>query len=405
MDVISPKVEATEIGEEEVRDSFSELIGTKHRELSDFFGENNDVLLVLNDANRPTPTAFLLETIDDYLKTIDKDKSLLALDPDVVIATGSHSSPSERELKKILGKFYSELREDTVIHRAKENSHFRLGKTSRGTPISVDEAILGYDCVLNINSVEPHYFAGYTGGRKSLVPGVCGWETIEENHEFALKENSCALSLDCNPVHLDMVEAAEKIMNYLDASFCSINVVCDSSGLYDVCCGNFFSSFDSLVNKAKEVFSREVSHKYDVVVARVSEPLNKSLYQSLKGFENAKLVTEEGGVLVLVTECKEGVGPSEFYEALNKRDDPDKIIEDIKRNYSLGEHKASNLLRFLDNHDLYIVSDLSDELVENCFCKPFSDLETALEAAEQRFGEDASILKLKKAGNVVPRVP
>ncbi len=402
MDVVSPNIDLPSIGYEEIKKCFNDLVGTEYSDLFGFLGTEDSILLILNDADRPTPSKEFLCALEKYFDSRNKD--FFDRELGIVIATGTHSEPKERELKDILGPYYEDLRENTYIHRCRENEHVLVGETSYGTSVFLDKEVIGYDKVININSVEPHYFAGYTGGRKSLVPGVCSWETVEENHELALEKESRVLSLENNPVHLDMVEASEIIMEYLDSEFCSINSVCDSSNIYSVCCGEFFDSFNEMVPFANEVFSREINKKYDLVIAEVKEPLNRSLYQSLKGFENGKIALKDKGVLVLVSECRNGIGPKKFYETISEGNDPFEVIDNIETNYSLGEHKSSNLLKFLKNHELFIVSQLEDEKISDCFCRPFEELSDAIGDAKQILGENPSVLKLEDAGNVVPKV-
>ncbi|PTD94097.1 nickel-dependent lactate racemase [archaeon SCG-AAA382B04] len=402
MKVLEPEKSKKRLTQREVLDSFTRLIDSGYNDLASFVGEKNSFLLVVNDNNRPTPTSYFLELLNQHLH--NKGYSLFDRDLGVVVATGSHSPPSEEYLKQILGKFYDKLREDVVIHRARDGEHRFLGDTQRKTPVLVDECVFGYDCVLNINSVEPHYFAGYTGGRKSFIPGVSAWKTIEKNHRHALSPEAKALSLENNPVHQDMLDGTKLVLDELGGDVLSINSVVNSESVFDVCCGDFIRSFDELVEVANEIFTTSVREKADVVVAEVGEPLNKSLYQSLKGFENGKLITKKDGVLVLVSRCKNGVGPREFYDALAKESDAQEIIREIKDDYSLGEHKSFNLLKFLENHELFIVSEgLSDKKIEKCFCKPFSTKEEAIKEAQEVVGDSARVFRLKDAGNLVPK--
>lgn len=402
METIRPKSNIAELDREEIFKAFDNLVNHHYKSLSSFLGENNSLLLVVNDNNRPTPTDEFLSILDTYLS--NKNTDLFDREIGVIVATGSHSPPTDEGLEQILGSHHDELIDKTMIHRAKQSSHRFIGETKNNTPVLVDERIFGYDKILNINSVEPHYFAGYTGGRKSLLPGVSAWKTIEQNHEFALENEARALSLENNPVHQDMLDAVDLILGELNSEVCSINTVCTSSKILEVCCGDFYESFNQLTDTADMVFTAEVPEKKDIVIAEVGCPLNRSLYQSLKGFENGKLVTKEDGVLVLVTECREGVGPSKFYEAISSGEHPKEIIDDIEANYTLGEHKSSNLLKFLEKHDLFVVSEgIEDQKIRECFCEPFEDVDTALKAAREKVGEDPSVLKIEKAGNVVPR--
>ncbi|OKY77927.1 MAG: Nickel-dependent lactate racemase [Candidatus Methanohalarchaeum thermophilum] len=383
----------------DILNSFENLVEAGFSDLKGFVGEES-VLFVVNDRNRNTPTSIILKLILDYF---DRNNiSLTERKVGLIVATGSHDPPTEEEIHEILGSVYDDLRPVLMVHQSGESDHFFVGSTSFGTRIEVDKQILGYDKIICINSIEPHYFAGFTGGRKSLVPGVISWKTIEDNHENALKEEARALSLSDNPVHLDMVEATKKIIAEVDSDFIGINMVTDGDKIYDIKLGDIFESFNKLVEKSREVFTVSLKDKRDIVIARVGEPFNRNLYQSLKGFENGKLICRDGGIVILVSECYEGIGPSEFFDRLSNSKDPEKIINEISENYVLGSHKAFNILKFLENHELFLVSDLEDELVEKCFINSFNSVKEALNIAKNEFKTKPSVIELKDSINQVP---
>ncbi len=390
------------MNKEEIKKNYEELLNSDHESLADFIGENS-LLFIVNDFKRATPTSLFLETLDEHLEENGMD--LFNRELNVIVATGTHDPPTEEGLKKILGKYYEELESKTIIHDCQENEHIEIGETSRGTPVKADKNILGYDRIININSVEPHYFAGFTGGRKSLLPGVCHWDTIVENHEFSLDENSLPLSLDENPINLDALEAAEMIIDHLESKISSINSVSTSEKVYEVSAGDFFYSFDELIETAKDIFTAEVSQKADIVIARTAEPGTKNLYQSFKSFENTKQICRDGGVLIMVSECYEGIGPRTFYDLLSSSDDRDEIIDEVYGDYPFGGHKATNILKFLEDHSLFIVSDLDDEIIENCFCEPFDSVDEALDEVKECVSKkEPHIVDVDEANNVVPIV-
>ncbi len=388
------------MSKKEIKENYEELLNSDYDSFADFI-DDNSLLLIVNDFKRATPTSLFLETLEEHLNKNDLD--LFDRELNVIVATGTHDPPTEEGLKHILGDFYNRLKSKTIIHDCKENEHIKIGETSRETPIKVDKNILGYDRIININSVEPHYFAGFTGGRKSLLPGVSHWDTVVENHEFSLHEESLPLSLEKNPMHLDALEAAEIIIDHLDSEILSVNSVSTSEKVFEVSAGNFFDSFDALIENAEDIFTAEASDKADIVIARTAEPGTKNLYQSFKSFENTKQICREGGVLIMVSECYEGIGPRKFYDLLSSSDDKDKIIDEVYGDYPFGGHKATNILKFLEDHSLFIVSDLNDEIIENCFCEPFNNIKEALDEAEKRVGKDEPhIVEVDEANNVVP---
>ena len=392
--------EGTEIGKDDIIRNYDNLLSSEYDSLADFI-DDKSLLFIVNDFKRATPTALFLETIDEYLQ--ERNIDLFDRELNVIIATGTHDPPTEEGLKRILGKFYGRLESKTIIHRSKKNEHLEIGKTERETPIKIDKNILGYDRIININSVEPHYFAGFTGGRKSLLPGICHWDTIVQNHSFSLDKESKPLSLKKNPVNLDAIDAAHRIIDHLDSDILSINSVSKDKKVYSVSTGDFFETFESLIDISKRLFTVKLDKKADIVIARIAEPGDKNLYQSFKGFENCKMVCKEGGVLILVSECYEGIGPRDFYDQLSSSDNPQDIINLVHEDYPFGGHKGVNILRFLEDHSIYIVSDLGDNIIKDCFCEPYDDLDEALDSALKKINvKNPYIIDIEEANNVVP---
>jgi len=173
------------------------------KNLPDFLAESKNVLFIVNDATRPTPTAKVLEAIYDYIKDLDIK---------FIIATGIHRAPTEDEYIKIFGKYYNMFKDNIFVHDSRsEKDVAYLGKSRRGTEIYLNKLCIDAHKIVTIGSVEPHYFAGYTGGRKSFLPGIASYKTIQQNHKLALSPKSKVLKLEGNPVHEDMLDALKTI--------------------------------------------------------------------------------------------------------------------------------------------------------------------------------------------------
>ncbi len=137
-----------------------------------FLADAGRVLVIVNDATRPTPTAKVLDTIFEPLSKTDFR---------FIIATGVHRGPSEEEFVQIFGKYYPQIKDRIIVHDAKKDEDLvYLGDSTNGTPMYVNKAGVEADRIIIISSVEPHYFAGYTGGRKSFLPGIAGYKTVEK---------------------------------------------------------------------------------------------------------------------------------------------------------------------------------------------------------------------------------
>lgn len=362
------------------------------RNLGDFLADARDVLLIVNDATRPTPTARVLENIHDAIKPFNLK---------FIVATGAHRAPTEDEYRQIFGRYYKEFRPCTCAHDSRaEGDMVYIGKSRNGTEMLVNR--LGMEChkIVIISSVEPHYFAGYTGGRKSFLPGIASYRSIEQNHRLSLNSQAKALALEGNPVHEDMVDALGTIRN---REIFSIMTVLDRNHrIYAATAGNIDDSFTAAATRAKEVFAVRIKGKADIVVSVARFPMDIDLYQSQKALDNGKLALREGGILILVSKCRCGIGDETFAKLLCSCNTPEEALKRIGEGYVLGYHKAAKIAEIKLWAEMYGVSALPDELARGLFITPFSSPQEALDHALDVKGNDAKVLFLLDGTMTVP---
>ncbi len=364
------------------------------RSFDDFIANARDLLFIVNDYTRPTPTAKILEVI--YPKTRDKNTKF-------IIATGIHRAPTEDELKSIFGNYYNLLKDRIYIHDArKDEDMVYLGISSTGTEMNVNKIGIEANKLVIIGSVEPHYFAGYTGGRKSFLPGIASYKTIEQNHRHALSPRAQTLVLEGNPVHEDMVDALKTIEG---KEIFSIQTVLDGKKrIYHCTSGHIHDSFLMAIEKAHEVYCVDIREKTDIVVAVAGYPSDVNLYQSQKALDNGKLALKEGGILILVSECSSGIGEEAYFNLLASSKTPQEALKKIEQGYKLGYHKAAKMAEIATWAEIWGVTGLAEQDVEKAFIKPFHEVQEALEKAIERKGEKAKILFLLDASLTVPKV-
>ncbi|MBN1538571.1 MAG: nickel-dependent lactate racemase [Candidatus Thermoplasmatota archaeon] len=355
----------------------------------------DNVGVILNDGNRPTPSHLVM----DHLMSVD---TLPGKIRKVHIATGTHEPPKEEELKKILGSHYDDLQNRVHIHNARDREgHVPYGITKRGTPLFFDRELEDHDLFIFVNSVEPHYFAGFTGGRKSLLPGMAFFGTTERNHSYSLSEGSRTLALGGNPVHEDMVEAAGMFLRGKD--HISIQIVQGPGKVIsDLKVGDLFSSFHEAVESAKVQFCIPVKKRYDIVVSIARPPMDRTMYQALKAVENGKLALKDGGVMVLVAECREGVGQSTFWDLLTMSSDPEEVLDEIDRGYVLGYHKAAKIVSLSRRASIIAVCSIDRKVLEKGFMEGFWDLDHAMKRAFEITGDHPDILVIPDGTVTVP---
>ncbi len=366
---------------------------TNSKTFTDFIKDATDILFLINDATRPTPTAKVLKVIYPMIK----DRNVRFL-----IATGMHRAPTPEEYVEIFGDLYGELRDRIFAHDAKEDADMvYLGASKNGTEMYVNKMAVEAHKIVIIGSVEPHYFAGYTGGRKSFLPGVASYKTIEQNHKLALKSSARALALEGNPVHEDMEDA---ITTVKDKEIFAIMTVLDRHDrIYAATCGDITESLKAAINKAHRVFSVEIKEKADIVVAVAPYPMDIDLYQSQKALDNGKLALNDNGILILVSKCRMGVGGDTFVKLLSSCRTPQDTLDKIDKEFKLGYHKAAKMAEIARWAKMWAVTSLESTLMESIFMRPFRTLQEALDAAIAEKGEE-KILFLMNAALTVPKL-
>ena len=346
-------------------------------------------LFIVNDATRPTPTARILELVKEDIQKYDVK---------FIVALGSHREPTEQEYEQIFGEIY-ELEKENIYHNdAKNDEMVDYGKTKRGTPVKFNKIVAEAENVVAINTVEPHYFAGFTGGRKSFLPGVASYETITANHEFTLKKEAKTLKLKGNPVHEDMVES----FNKYEGDVFAINMTLDKDGdVHSATAGEMEESFMNEVEVSKKVFGVSINERSEVVVT-AAHPIDVNLYQSHKALENGKLALKDGGIIILVSACPDGIGPRNFYDLMASMDTPESVMEKIEEEYKLGYHKAAKMVEVCESSSMWCVSELDRDVTEKAFIQSKEDIQTAIDEALAE--TDGKVTFLIEGGMVVPKL-
>ena len=361
--------------------------------LARFLNGAKDVLVIVNDATRPTPSWRIISAILPFL--LNKKIKFL-------VATGMHREPTPEEYSYIFGDLYPAIKEDVYCHDSKKSECVLLGHTKRGTPVKINKMVVDADRIVVISSVEPHYFAGYTGGRKSFLPGVAAYETIEANHRLALSIEAQSLVLNGNPVAEDMEDAVAILK---DKRIFSIMTVLDKN--HRTCAayaGDLKSSFERARKKADEVFVIDLKFKADIVVAVTAFPYDIDLYQSQKALDNAKYAVKDGGTIILVSACRDGVGPPNFLELLGSARTPREVLDKIANGYKLGYHKAAKMAEIGLRCKMLAVTGLDPEVARKAHLTPVKSVQEAVDMALREQGPDAKVTFIMDAVITVPRV-
>ncbi len=359
--------------------------------IDEFLKGGEDIVFIVNDGTRPTPTAKVLDALS---KRMDLRAARY------LIATGTHRAPTEEEYGNIFGSHLGELRDRIIVHDAKNSECVNLGTSKNGTPMEVNKIAVDADRLIIITSVEPHYFAGWTGGRKSFLPGVASYRTIETNHKMAVGMEAQALRLEGNPVHEDMMDALEVVKG---KKIFSIQIVMDRhQNLYKVASGELNPAFEQAVKWGEEVFVVPVPEKADVVISVAPYPMDVDLYQSQKALDNGKWALKEGGTIVMVSKCREGIGHDGFLKLLSASSDPKAVIENIKKGYKLGYHKAAKMAEIATWANIWAVTDLDESVIRSAHMVPKKTVAEALKDALAA-NPEARVMVLADGSVTIPR--
>ena len=373
-----------------INEAIDDPIG--YKSLADFLEGGKDIVFIVNDGTRPTPTAKVLDALS---KRMDLRVARY------IVATGTHRDMTAEEYDFVFGKQYSLIKDRIISHDAKTSECINLGTSKNGTPMEVNKIAVEADRLVIITSVEPHYFAGYTGGRKSFLPGVASFKTIEANHKLAMRKEAQSLVLEGNPVHEDMMDALEIVKG---KEIFSIQMVLDRhQNIYKVAAGDLNPAFDRAVEWANEVFSVPIPQKADLVISVAPYPMDVDLYQSQKALDNGKWALKEGGKIVMVSKCREGIGHATFLTQLSSSKDPKEVLENLSREYKLGYHKAAKMAEIAVWAEIWAVTDLDPEVIRGANITPFATVADAVkEALAQK--PDASVIILMDGSVTIPKV-
>ncbi|MEF8848851.1 MAG: nickel-dependent lactate racemase [Candidatus Thermoplasmatota archaeon] len=361
-----------------------------------FAYKSDKILVIVNDATRPTPTAKILEYLSPILTSHPHVKFL--------IATGVHRPPDKEELKYIFGKTYNLFKNQIIVHNARnEEETVYLGKSKNETEMYINKLVPEYENVVVIGSVEPHYFAGYTGGRKSFLPGVASYKTIEMNHKLALSDKACSLALKENPVHEDMVDA----MNVLKKInvFSIQTILTKDHEVYAATAGDLHKSFDAAIEYAKQIFCAPLKQKGNIVITAAPYPMDVDLYQSQKALDNGKLALEDEGIIILVSKCRTGVGEEKFLDLLESEKTCDAVLKKIGDEYKLGYHKAAKMAQIGTHAEMWAVTDLDDPIIKKAHLKPYNRIQKALKDAIKKIkdkGKQPQIVVMPYGSLTIP---
>jgi nickel-dependent lactate racemase len=366
-----------------IKEALQDPLGTDR--LSEAVGSGDTVAIVIDDYTRPCPTKLLLPPVLEELRLAGVNDSDIL----IIVATGTHTPPSTDQIKEIVGdKVYRNymVTSNDVIHGA----YVTVGKSKRGNEIQILKDFIEKDFKIILGDIEYHYFAGYGGTRKSILPGISSKETIQRNHSLLFEKHSCMGVLKENSIHQEMNEA----MHLAGVDF-ALSVVQNSQHrVVGAWAGNPELVMDAGVKLVDSMYRCEIKERPDIVITAANgAPHDINLYQAMKAMYTACQVIKENGVIILVAECTEGHGSQLYIDWLGRYKTAQEIQDALNKNFIIGAHKAYYHRRTIENHPVICISAMEKHLVEDYFqFKYAAHLNEALYQAFLLRGKDAQIL-------------
>lgn len=363
------------------------------------------IVIVVDDHTRPIPSKHILGGLTrlfDELNIEDADIKIL-------VGTGLHRAPNPDELKRMIGK-ENVYRYDVLFHDANDTMNLELiGKTSYGNQVYLNSDYVNAGFKIVTGYVEPHFFAGWSGGRKAIVPGIAGKETILYNHSPAHIDSPAHFGvLDENPVHLDAEEATR--VPEAKPDFSIIATINSAHQITSIASGNIFSVHNHLVKQQEKMCFKEVSKKYDAIVCgNGGYPLDLNLYQAVKSMSMGELVGKENAAVISVNECSDSVGQESFERLINSGKNPAEIFEDaIAGKINVPDvWEIQILARVLMHYNVYVVSSMKKDQLGNIGLKHAESVNDAIRSYAEDLGKDLSeldVLVLPKGPLILPRL-
>jgi nickel-dependent lactate racemase len=391
--VLQPNSVETDLrGSEEVRRAIGSPIGTKP--LKELVTPGEKIVIITSDITRPMPSKIVLPVVLQELY----DAKIPVSDITIIFALGSHRKQTEKEMKYLVGEsIYNNVR----CIDSDMADFVNLGVTSYGTPVDIFGIVANADRRICLGNIEYHYFAGYSGGAKAIMPGVSTRAAIQANHSKMVRDEARTGEMLNNPVRMDI----DEVVSFIAIDFI-VNVVLDErKEIIKAVAGHYFEAHREGCKFLDQLYKIKIPRHADIVIVSPGGyPKDINIYQAQKALDNAKHAVRDGGIIILVASCQEGYGEGVFERWIKRANTSDEMIEEIQKNFELGGHKAAAIAMVLSKCDVYLVSALDDEVVEKTFMTPWKNLQAAYHSALQKLGPDSEVIIMPFGGATLPDV-
>ena len=377
-------------GQDAVRHALENPIGSAR--LRELVKAGQKIAIVTSDISRPLPSYDVLPGVLEELFAAGVAKE----DITVVFALGSHRPHTQEEMIQLVGQdVFSQVR----CVDSDPGDCIHMGTTPAGTPVDITRVVAEADFKICLGNIEFHYFAGYSGGAKAIMPGVSTKDAIQANHRMMVSQDACAGKLEGNPLRADIEQAGDICgIDYI------VNAVLDEHKhiVYAVA-GDVTKAHRVGCAYLDQMYRCSIPQKADIVlVSQGGAPKDANLYQTQKALDNAKHAVKKGGTIILMGACPEGLGSKKFESWLVNAPTAHSMVERIGKEFELGGHKAAAIGMVLENAAIDLISEMDPAFVRSIFLNPQPDLETAFAQAMEKYGDNATVIAMPYGGATLP---
>ena len=379
-----------------VKDALQNPIGSK--KLSELSVGKNNVVIICSDHTRPVPSKIIIPLMLEEIRKGNPNADITLL-----IATGFHRETTKEEL---INKFGEDIvnNEKIVIHKSQvDEDMVSLGTLPSGGELLINKVAAEADLLCSEGFIEPHFFAGFSGGRKSILPGVASKKTVLANHcsKFIDSENARTGLIDGNPIHIDMLWAAKTAKL---AFICNVVINAEKKVVYAV------SGDDDLAHRQGVEFLSKYCMvdglNADIAIStNGGYPLDQNVYQSVKGMTAAEATVKKGGVIIMIASAADGHGGDSFYQTFKSQKPLETMYEEFMSrdaDHTIADQWESQILtRILMHATVIYVSEMDEDLVRDFRMIPAKTLDEALNKAKEIVGEDATIAAIPDGVSVM----
>ncbi len=372
----------------EIRRALENPIGSPR--LREKLEKGMKVAVIISDATRPCPSYKFLPVLLDEINAGDVPDG----DITVIIALGSHRRSTEEERKALMGPSFGRVR--CIDHDQHDCKY--IGTSSFGHRIEIFREVVDADFIVCTGNTEYHYFAGYTGGVKAVLPGCAGHGTIEANHAMMVSPQAETGRLD-SPIRREI----DEVPGMLDVGFLLDVVLNSRKEIVAAIAGDVRAAHREGVEYVDRMYSVRVPEADIVITSAGGYPKDINMYQAQKAMDNCKHVVKKGGTMILLAQCQECLGNDVFACWVDEATTLEAQARRMDERFELGGHKASVIAKTAMKCDIHLVSEIPEPTVRKMFLIPAKSPQEALDAALKKYGPGAKVLVSPFGGMVLPK--